>query len=78
MPIAELVSVRIEVPIVSVIGLLLFIICINDIGDDLKFCFYKLFADDLKIYYMFNYVDGNLAMDDLQNDLILIEKFACD
>ena len=27
---------------------------------------------------MFNYVDDNLAMDGLQNDLILIEKFACD
>ena len=40
--------------------------------------FYKLFADDLKIYYIFNYVDSNLAMDGLQNDLILITKFARD
>ena len=27
---------------------------------------------------MFNYFDGNLALDSLQNDLILIEKFARD
>ena len=69
-------SVRSGVPEGSVIGPLLFLICINDIGDGLKCCFYKLFADDLKIYYyIFNSVDGNLAMDGLQNDVILIANF---
>ena len=75
---SELVFVRSGVPEGSVIGPLLFLIYINDIGDGLKCCFYKLFADDLKIYYMFNYVDGNIAIDGLQKDLILIEKFAHD
>ena len=75
---SELVSVRSGVPEGSVIGPLLFLIYINEIGDGLKCCFYKLFADDLKIYYMFNYVDGNIAIDGLQKDLILIEKFAHD
>ena len=75
---SELVSVRRGVPEGSVIGPLLFLIYINDIGDGLKCCFYKLFADDLKIYYMFNYVDGNIVIDGLQKDLILIEKFAPD
>ena len=73
---SELASVRSGVPEGSVIGPLLFLIYINDIGDGLKCCFYKLFADDLKIYYMFNYVDGNIAINGLQKDLILIEKFA--
>ena len=75
---SELVSVRSGVLEGGVIGPLLFFIYKNDIGDGLKCCFYKLFADDLKMYYMFNYVDGGLAMDGLQNDLILIEKYACD
>ena len=37
-----------------------------------------IYIYDLKIYYMFNYVDDNSTIDGLQNYLILIEKFARD
>ena len=71
---SELISVRRSGPESSAIVPLLFLLYINDIGDGLKCCFYKLLADDLKFYYMFNYVDCNLATNGLQNDLIPIAK----
>ena len=75
---SELKSVMRSISEGSVIGPQLFLIYINEIYDGSKCCSYKLFVHDLKISFMFKHDDDNIAMDGVPNELICIEKYACD
>ena len=68
---SKLVKVISGIPQGSVIGPLLFVIFINDMPDDVKFNFCKLFADDCKLYGI---VDG--AVNTMQTDLTKLETWS--
>ena len=61
------------VPQGSILGLLLFLIYINDLFDGLQ-CYLKLFKDDTSLFATVHNV--NKVTNDLNNDLIKITKWA--
>ena len=68
------VMVSSSIPEGSVLGLLLFLLYINDVVDCFTFSSCKLFANDLKIYYAFNHMD--ICDNALQFDLNALEIWA--
>ena len=62
-------AIEAGVPQGSILALLFFLICINDVTDGLK-CNVKLFAHDTSIFTVVH--DPNTAAVDMTHDLILI------
>ena len=56
----------------SVLGLILFVVFINDMPEEVKYSTCKLFADDCKLYGIVNSTDQNK----LQQDLINLERWS--
>ena len=64
------------VPQVSVLGLLLFSLVINDIGDSLRDCDHMIFADDAQIYYQCRPSDVVAYMTLVSHDIQVIADYA--
>ena len=64
--------IRAGVPLGSILGSLLFLICVNGVPNDLKSeC--KLFADDASLFSVTQ--DVNTSVSDINNDLKLISNW---
>ena len=61
------------VPLGSVLGLLLFLVYINDLENNIKSNI-KFFADDTMVFSLVR--DPKTSFDDLNNDLITIQQWA--
>lgn len=72
---SRLLSVTSGVPQGSVLGPTLFLVYINDIGEMLKFCKIRLFADDALLYAS---VNNQLNADCFQKDLDILERWCED
>ena len=57
------------VPQGSVLGPLLFLLYMNDLPDNVKYCQVRIFADDTKIYSLFN-----CHAQHIQNDIELLKN----
>ena len=68
---SEWSSITTEIPQGSVLGPLFFLVCINDLVNDLS-SDAKLFADDISLFTIV--YDGNITAKQLNNDLKIISE----
>lgn len=73
--VSDEISNDLGVPQGSILGPLLFILYINELGDCLKYCKIKMFADDTLIYIIFDNTED--ACSKLNEDLSFLFKNLC-
>jgi len=60
----------------SVLGPLVFLIYVNDVGKSLKFCEYQMYADDLQIYLNGHYSEIISIVNKINQDLTSLQDWA--